>query len=360
MNRLHQLKQTLLQNISDCADYKELEFIVLDYNSTDGMEEWVKENLLDHINNGRVIYYKTNEPKSWSPSHSKNLAFKLATGDILCSIWADYYTGEGFARYVNDSFKADNNIVLTPIDFHRTKTNHAPPGDVLGKVCVKRTDFLKVKGFDERMNKHGFEDYDFVNRLETIGVRRVLIEDVKFLKYLCHDDNERFKLPTDNLEGLYINYISPAESDVLFIYKDFRFERGTVIDNFSIGAYDIQRAYLANKHYFEYSLKGDRWAYGSWKRDENSTIYLENLDGSAFTLTKKDNSDILFEPQNALKFYHQPKANIVDQMLRFHHFIYTRSIMELNMKESNAVVNKSGFGTATVYKNFNYESNYSY
>jgi len=37
MNRLHQLSQTLLQNIRDNEDYSELEFIVLDYNSNDGM-----------------------------------------------------------------------------------------------------------------------------------------------------------------------------------------------------------------------------------------------------------------------------------------------------------------------------------
>jgi hypothetical protein len=74
MNRLHQLKQTLMQNIADNADYEQLEFVVLDYNSKDGMEEWVKQNLAGQIKTGRVVYYKTIEPESWSPSHSKNLA----------------------------------------------------------------------------------------------------------------------------------------------------------------------------------------------------------------------------------------------------------------------------------------------
>lgn len=358
MNRLHQLRQTLIQNILDNAEYENLEFVVLDYNSMDGMEEWVKQNLAEYIKTGRVVYYKTTDPDSWSPSHSKNLAFKLATGDIVCSIWADYYTGAEFARYVNDSFKADDNIVLTPIDFHKTKKNYAPPGDVLGKVCVKRNDFLKIHGFDERMNKHGFEDYDFVNRLEMMGVRRVLIEDFEFLKYLRHDDSERFTLPTENLEGLYVNYLNPSESEILFLYKDFCFERGTVIDNFTNGSENPQRAYLANHQHFEYSLKDPGWTRGNWKNNENRT-YLESSNGHKSALTFNADGEILFDPDSDFKFHRQANADVIDGMLRFHHFIYTRAVMEQNMKRNNAIVNENGFGKAAVYKNFNYESNYS-
>ena len=359
MNRLHQLKQTLIQNILDNADYEHLEFVVLDYNSRDGMEEWVMQNLAEHIKTGRVVYYKTTDPESWSPSHSKNLAFKLASGDIVCSIWADYYTGAGFTKYVNDSFKTDDNIVLTPIDFHKTKKSHAPPGDVLGKVCVKRSDFLTIQGFDERMNKHGFEDYDFVNRLELIGVRRVLIEDFEFLKYLRHDDSERFTLPTDNLAGLYVNYIKPSESEILFLYKDFSFEKGTVIDNFTHGSEIPECAYKSNNQHFEYSLKDPTWTRGNWKNGEN-IVYLVTSEGSEIILAYKDGNEMLFDEGSDLKFYRQANPEVIDGMLRFHHFIYTRSVMEQNMKENKAVVNETGFGKAAVYKNFNYESNYSY
>lgn len=357
MNRLHQLKQTLIQNILDNAEYENLEFVVLDYNSKDGMEEWVMQNLAEHIKTGRIVYYKTTDPESWSPSHSKNLAFKLATGDIVCSIWADYFTGAGFAKYVNDSFNDDDNIVLTPIDFHKTKKNYSPPGDVLGKVCVKRSDFLKINGFDERMNKHGFEDYDFVNRLELIGVRRILIEDFEFLKYLRHDDSERFTLPTSNLEGLYVNYIKPSESEILFLYKDFSFERGAVIDNFTNGSENPQRAHLVNNQHFEYSLNAPEWTQGNWKNGKNA-IYLETSDGSELSFTCEAGREMLFDEDSDLIFYRQANAEVIDGMLRFHHFIYTRAIMEENMKENKAVVNEGGFGISVIYKNFQQSKQY--
>ena len=66
--------------------YEQLEFVLLDYNSQDGMEEWVKENLSQHISSGKVSYYKTFEPSSFKHSHAKNLALKLASNNIVCSI----------------------------------------------------------------------------------------------------------------------------------------------------------------------------------------------------------------------------------------------------------------------------------
>ncbi|HEX6426988.1 MAG TPA: glycosyltransferase, partial [Niastella sp.] len=103
MNRLHHLQQTFLRNIHDNDDYPNLEIVLLDYNSQDGMELWVNENLREFIAAGRVTYYKTFEPQVFSHSHSKNLAFRLASGDIVCNINADHFTGKGFGHYVNET-----------------------------------------------------------------------------------------------------------------------------------------------------------------------------------------------------------------------------------------------------------------
>ena len=110
MNRLHHIKKTLPQNIEDNAAYPDLEFILLDYNSTDGLEEWVKNNMQEYIISGRLKYYKTSEPVFFDRSHSRNLMFKLAAGDILCNIDADNYTGLAFADYVNEMFYQKKNV----------------------------------------------------------------------------------------------------------------------------------------------------------------------------------------------------------------------------------------------------------
>ena len=60
--RLHHLRRTLPQNIADNRDYPNLEFILLDYNSTDGLGEWVKHELSEEIANGQLNYYFTSQP----------------------------------------------------------------------------------------------------------------------------------------------------------------------------------------------------------------------------------------------------------------------------------------------------------
>src|SRR5580704_1798101 len=52
--RLHHLRRTLPQNIADNRDYPNLEFVLLDYNSTDGLGEWVRHELSEEIASGRL------------------------------------------------------------------------------------------------------------------------------------------------------------------------------------------------------------------------------------------------------------------------------------------------------------------
>ena len=55
MNRVHQLKETLLKNINDNGDYDNLEFTILNYNSLDGMDEWLKENMQIYLSSGKIV-----------------------------------------------------------------------------------------------------------------------------------------------------------------------------------------------------------------------------------------------------------------------------------------------------------------
>src|ERR1700748_3109986 len=89
MNRLMHLSETLPRNIRENMDYPNVEFVVLNYNSRDDMDNWIKYNMMDYIRSGILKYYKTTEPAYFDRSHSKNMALRLATGDILCMVDAD-------------------------------------------------------------------------------------------------------------------------------------------------------------------------------------------------------------------------------------------------------------------------------
>lgn len=82
MNRLNHIQETLKQNIEDNLLENDVEFILLDYNSTDNLEEWVHDELQIYLDSKILIYYKTFNPKYYKRSHSRNLAFRLAKGEI--------------------------------------------------------------------------------------------------------------------------------------------------------------------------------------------------------------------------------------------------------------------------------------
>lgn len=357
MNRLHQLKETLLSNISDNEDYNNLQFVLLDYNSADGMGDWVQANMSDYITSGKLVYYRTNEPLVFNHSHSKNLAFKLADGDVVCNVNADHYCGKGFARYINEAFNREENIVLTTIDFHKTTLDYHPPKDVFGKVCVSKQDFLKVKGFDERMNRYGFEDWDFVNRLEMINVKRVLIDNLSYLKFISHGDEERYSVDRSHLQGVYTRYCTPAASEFIFLYKNSRFEKGMLIDNATAGSDNYQYAFQKRDYRYPYTVKEPGWETGNWEPAPGNNMLFVPDHGNRFTLCSAlpENPYSLRDAQTGMDFYEVVESASIENILGFNYLFYNRSLMEKSIANKTPVVNLHGFGEAAVFKNFRFD-----
>ena len=165
MNRLIHFQSTLERNLKDNDDYPNFEIVLLDYNSSDGLENWAISKLTEHITSGKIVFYRTEQPKYFHRSHSRNICFRLASGDILCNVDADNYTGSGFASYVDNIFEKYSDIYLAS---SLTSSN-----DVLGRVCVKKSHFFSVSGYDESMEGYGFEDIDLRNRLKKLVHRRI-------------------------------------------------------------------------------------------------------------------------------------------------------------------------------------------
>lgn len=182
MGRLHHLKETLLRNIEDNRDYPNADFVVLNYNSPDQMENWAKQNLGPFIASGKVKYYRTDEPEYFHMAHAKNVAHKLATGDIVCNLDADNFTGKGFASFLASLFKS-NPRTLTHGHWKISR-------GTTGRIVVLKKFFMLTRGYDERFEGWGAEDLDFLARLTNLGLRPFLLEDKAFLKTLEHDKEE--------------------------------------------------------------------------------------------------------------------------------------------------------------------------
>lgn len=180
MGRLHHLKETILKNIQDNSSYGNIEYVLLDYNSQDGLESWVKDNLGSHKN---VVYWRERSATRWRMPHAKNVAHLLASGDIVCNLDADNWTGKDYALTLAEKFSECPDRIVT----------HVHGGGFGGRVALRNEDFKRLRGYDEQLSYGwGWEDDDLKARAKQAGLDLVKVE-MPGDRTIGHDDSERIK-----------------------------------------------------------------------------------------------------------------------------------------------------------------------
>src|SRR5215217_7406658 len=87
--RLKHIQETLPANVSTENKNAGVEFVIIDYDCPDGTKDWVKANFASEISSGRVRLAHYAPAPVFSMEHAKNLAARIATGDIICNLDAD-------------------------------------------------------------------------------------------------------------------------------------------------------------------------------------------------------------------------------------------------------------------------------
>lgn len=179
MGRLHHLEQTFLRNISWAMSYGSTEFILLDFNSPDGLEEWARRNLKPLIEKRAVTYCKTCRPQHFQMAKAKNVAALLTSGQIICNLDADNLLGEGFVEHIVDLVKC-RTIVCSERGLE----------GIGGRIAMQREDFISLGGYDERFQGHGHDDDDLINRAKASGFT-VRVFDRRHYLFISHSHEER-------------------------------------------------------------------------------------------------------------------------------------------------------------------------
>lgn len=190
MNRLGHLKKTLRKNIEFNSAYPNLEFVLIDYNSADGLQEWIFKNFKNELDSGLLVYYRTEKPEHFHMANAKNIAHYLATGDIVCNLDADNFTGKDFAFFINLKMQT----TLNSIGFHIENAGYinAYIAGCGGRVFLSKDNFLKLGGYNESFIGWGHEDLEFKHRAKNLGL---VVEDIplSFLGSIGHTNNLRIK-----------------------------------------------------------------------------------------------------------------------------------------------------------------------
>lgn len=184
-NRFHQIEQTLKQNLDDNHMHGDfIEFVLVDFGSTDGLREWVLSNFKNELDTGFLRYYYTEEMTYWNASVAKNTAHLLAKNDILVNLDCDNYTGYEGGQFVIERFVNNRmDIVLHQYGGNRYDGSY-------GRISVLKKHFYTIGGYDESFEPMGYQDKDLFMRLEAAGLLYFLASDIRYNQAIANNKEE--------------------------------------------------------------------------------------------------------------------------------------------------------------------------
>ena len=184
-NRFHQISRTLWKNLEDNrSQQQQVEFVLVDFGSTDGLKEWIVNNFQEELISGYLRYYYTDELPYWHMSIAKNTAHLLARNDILVSLDCDNYTGCQGGKFVIDKFVNHRMDIV----FHQFSGNLYD--GTHGRISVLKKYFHSVGGYDESFEPVNFEDSDLIDRLKEKGLMYIRASNKRYNQAITNTKQE--------------------------------------------------------------------------------------------------------------------------------------------------------------------------
>jgi len=182
-DRLQHLKITLPVSLRENAGL-DVEFIVSDSGSIDGLEEWIYSSFPSELESGLLKYFKTPASEFWGSSKEKNLAHSYSSGVVVCNLDADNLVTREFTLGAIETFERNINSIL---NFQ----GGGNMGGGCGRVALSAENFKALGGYDESFKDGwGGDDTDLIKRAIAFGVENVF-EGVGSLLFLNHNNDLR-------------------------------------------------------------------------------------------------------------------------------------------------------------------------
>ena len=344
MNRLHHVRKTLPVSLQQ-NNNPGINFLLLDYGSEDGLQDYVERNFHRETNEGRLVYFRYNDAVAFSRCHSRNMAMRLAGGDVVCNVDADNYAGPGFGKFVQDIFSKEKNICITGLD-NKWKQ------DAAGKLAVLKSDFISVNGYDEKFEGYGFEDYDLVNRLVLHGCTAHIINDPNYLNAVQHEREERLNNESifTNFHSLYVHFIDPATSELLFLLSNDRFISGVIQNNYIKNFDDPEIVFRKKKRTdFQFNILNN-WQQGEWSVKDECLHLLRHDEQEVLQKERIGNQELWKTFKRTFYPIHETSMQL--EAMTFYTETQNRERMLNNMRNKNIRPNRE-FGKGKVFMNFN-------
>lgn len=176
MGRVNHIEQTYIDNIEIALDQDpNTKFVLLNYNSQDGLDMWVSDNLKKYIDTGVVKYLKNTTATEFSQARTKNITLKNGMHDIVCNLDADNRLTTRYMKKILRVWNDDtcriggNKGDVTEDDL----VVSCPMPHVWGRLTMYKKTLIKLGGFNEQMRGWGGEDIDFIDRHKAMYKRGI-------------------------------------------------------------------------------------------------------------------------------------------------------------------------------------------
>ncbi len=189
------------------------EVVLLDFDSGDNIAEWVRANLSAELQSGRVRFLQLLEhPTPWHPTRAKNIAHRAARQKIVCNLDADNWVVPGYSAWLRETFAENEQRIA-----HMSPRSH---GGGFGRIAMRKADFVRLGGYDERIKSWGWDDNDLLERAHGAGFKTVQSPD-QFIAFRPHDDTVRvfYDGTTNKRESLLLNRQFTQEALALKRFK---------------------------------------------------------------------------------------------------------------------------------------------
>lgn len=153
-NRLSSLKISLPYMIKTCQKSLPSEIAIVDYNSKDGLEDWLKT--VEFPEGVEYKYRKYTGREYFHMAHAKNLAALNSTGDYIICADADFMPAEDFVSVIRKMIEEENYVWMQGPECQSV-------------IVVKREEFIEAGGYDERFEFYGPDDKEMCIRLFRRG-----------------------------------------------------------------------------------------------------------------------------------------------------------------------------------------------
>ena len=165
--RLWQLHQTLPVNIKLTS--VDVDIVLLDYHSDDGLEDYIKTNYGKELTDGRLKYFKLETTlEGFDMAYAKHIVHLLSEGNKVFNLDADNYIG----TTIPEMTQLPLGKLLLPRLVKGTHTARC------GRIGMYRADYISAGGYDINIIGMKNDDGDVVHRAWLHGLRFVFSDDV--------------------------------------------------------------------------------------------------------------------------------------------------------------------------------------